>query len=97
MGGDCEVSWGEIAGVSADDPGTDGGVALRGVASFRFLAADGEGMACTGTVLASVSRGVGAGGAARRSGGEGTFFITFFAKIVGAGDVDAWAGLGRTG
>ena len=59
----CGVSWGEIVGTG--DLGTAGGVALRGVASFRSLAADGKGeVACAGASLAGVSRGVGTGGVA---------------------------------
>lgn len=78
-GGDCGVSFGEIAGMSTGDLGT--GVALSGAVSFRSSVADDKGMAGTGPSLSGVLRGVGTGGAARRSGG--VFLSTFFAKTLG--------------
>ena len=62
--GGCGVSGGEMVGAGASDSGTDGGVALSGVASLRSLVVDGKGVACAGASLAGVSGGVGAGGVA---------------------------------
>ena len=95
MGGDCGGSGDKLTGAGVGGTWAEVGGALSGVASFRSLA--GKGVAGAGTFLSGVTRGVEAGGVARRSGGEGAFFVVFFAKTVGAEDAGAWAGPGGTG
>ena len=84
-----------MTGAGAGSSGTAGGVSLSGTAALRSWEDDGKGGVCAGPSLSGLTRGAGAGGVARRSGGGGRFFITFFAKTVGAGDAGAWAGLGE--
>ena len=81
-GSGCVVSGDGLTGAGVGNGGAGVGRTLSGVAALRSLAAAGKGVVRSGTSLSGVICDVEAGGVARRSGGEGAFFDTFFAKTV---------------